>query len=199
MNAIKNIFKKISIFSLILSLSCLVSCNNDDDDNLLSLSILSITVNGTPLEDGDTNVPVNSIIEVAFSSEIMPSKFENLLSVTSGSVDLGYTVSYSNVSSKAIIALAQMDANARYTLSIPGGDLGPNGEYFQAGLTVSYDTGIGKTPCLTGTDDCIQTIQLSNNTGAQFNFDMYSNYDFIDDTQFTYNSINQLVIVVHGQ
>ncbi len=199
MNTTSDIFKKISIFSIILSLTCLVSCSNEDGDNLLSLSILSITVNGTPLEDGATNVPVNSIIEVAFSSEIMPSKFENLLSITSGSADLGYTVSYSNVSSKAIIALAQMDANARYTLSIPGGDLGPNGEYFQAGLTVSYDTGIGKTPCLTGTDDCIQTTQLSNNTGAQFNFDMYSNYDFIEDTDFIYNSINKLVIVVHGQ
>jgi hypothetical protein len=143
-------------------------------------------------------VPVNSIIEVAFSSEIMPSKFENLLAISTGSADLGYTVSYSNVSSKAIIALAQMDANTTYTLLIAAGDLGPNGEYFQSGLTVSYDTGFGKTPCLTGTDDCIQTIQLPNNSGAQFNFDMYSNYDFIDDTEFIYNSINKLVIVVHG-
>jgi len=198
MNTIKGIFKKISIFSMILSLSCLVSCNSDDSDNLLSLSILSTTVNGTPLEDGATNVPVNSIIEVAFSSEIVPFKFENLFSITAGSVEVGYTISYSNVSSKAIITLAQMDANAAYDLSILAGELGPNGEYFNNGISLSFVTTLEKTPCLSATDACIQTMQLPNDSGDQFNFDMYSNYDFIDDPEYTYNSINQLVIVVHG-
>lgn len=197
MNTTRNILKNISVFSIIFCLSFLVSCNDDDND-LLSLSILSITVNGSPLEEGASNIPVNSVIEVAFSSEIMPSKFENLLSITTGSAELGYTVSYSNASSKAIITLAQMDANVTYSLSISAGDLGPNGEYFNSGISLSYVTNLGKTPCLSATSACIQTMQLSNDSGTQFNFDMYSNYDFIDDTEFTYNSINQLVIVVHG-
>ena len=197
MNTTKYIFKKISLFSMILSLSFFVSCNDDDND-LLPLSILSIKANGSSIEDGAVNIPVNSIIEVAFSSEILFSKFENLLLVTSSSGDLGYTVSYSNASSKAVITLNQMDPNVTYNLSISSGDLGPNGEYLEVGLTLSYVTGLGKTPCLTGTDQCIQTIQLSNNSGTSFNFDMYSNYDFIDDTEFIHNSINKVVIVVHG-
>lgn len=200
MNTIKNSFKMISIFSMVFSLLCLVSCDSkDDNDDLLSLSILSITANGSPLEDGALNISVNSVIEVAFSSEIMPSKFEDLLSITIGTTELNYTVSYSNVSSKATIVLDQMDANETYNLSIPSGDLGPSGEYFKSGISLSFVTNLGKTPCLSGTNACIQTMPLSNDTGAQFNFDMYSNYDFIDDTQFIYNSINQLVIVVHGQ
>ena len=197
MNTKRNIFRKISVFSMILGLLFLVGCNDDDSD-LLSLSILSIIVNGTPLEDGATNVPVNSVIEIAFSSEITPSKFEDLLSITTGSAALDYTVSYSNVSSKAIVALAQMDANETYSLSIPAGDLGPNGEYFNNGISLSFVTNFGKTPCLSATNACIQTLQVPNGAGDQFNFDMYSNYDFIDDPEFTYNSINQLVIVVHG-
>lgn len=197
MSTTRNIFKKISICLLILPLSFLVSCNNDDND-LLSLSILSITVNGSPLEDGATNISVNSVIEVAFSSEIVPSKFEDLLSVSRESAELDYTISYSNVSSKAVIALAQMDLNTNYNLSISAGDLGPNGEYFSSSITLSYATNLGKTPCLSATDACIQTIQLPNVSGDLFNFDMYSNYDFIDDPEFTYNEINQLVIVVHG-
>ncbi|MGJ8734869.1 MAG: Ig-like domain-containing protein [Cellulophaga sp.] len=197
MNTTRYIFKKISLFSMILSLVLFVSCNDDDND-LLSLSILSITVNGSPLEEGALNVPVNSIIEVAFSSEIAPSKFENLLSITTESENLGYTLSYSNVSSKAIINLDQMDVNATYNLSISSGDLGPNGEFFETGISLSYITNLGKTPCLAGTNACIQTMQLPNDSGSQFDFDIYSNYDFIDDAQFTYNSINQLVIVVHG-
>lgn len=197
MNTKRNIFRKISVLSMILGLLFLVGCNDDDSD-LLSLSILSIIVNGTPLEDGATNVPVNSVIEIAFSSEITPSKFEDLLSITTGSAALDYTVSYSNVSSKAIVALAQMDANETYSLSIPAGDLGPNGEYFNNGISLSFVTNFGKTPCLSATNACIQTLQVPNGAGDQFNFDMYSNYDFIDDPEFTYNSINQLVIVVHG-
>jgi len=171
MNTTKYIFKNISLFSMILSLSFFVSCNDDDND-LLPLSILSIKANGSSIEDGAVNIPVNSIIEVAFSSEILFSKFENLLLVTSSSGDLGYTVSYSNASSKAVITLNQMDPNVTYNLSISSGDLGPNGEYLEVGLTLSYVTGLGKTPCLTGTDQCIQTIQLSNNSGTSFNFDM---------------------------
>ena len=111
------IFKKISLFSMILSLFFFVSCNDEGND-LLSLSIVSITANGSSLEDGAVNIPVNSIIEVAFSSEFLLSKFENLLLVTSSSGDLGYTVSYSNASSKAVVTLNQMDPNATYNLSI---------------------------------------------------------------------------------
>ncbi|GAA4801450.1 hypothetical protein GCM10023330_04150 [Litoribaculum gwangyangense] len=182
---------------MVLSLTFLVSCNDDDND-LLSLSILSISANGTPLEDGSLNIPLNSVIDVAFSSEIVPSKFEGLLSITNGSSNLEYTVSYSNASTKATISLAQMDVNTSYSLSIQAGNLGPNGELFKGGLEISFVTNLGKTPCLNGSSACIQKMKLVNGSGAEFNFDMYSNYDFIDDTQFTYNSINQLVIVVHG-
>ncbi len=197
MNTTRKISKKISVFSMILCLAFLVGCNDNDND-LLSVSILSITANGSPLEDGASNIPVSSVIEVAFSSEIVPSKFENLLSITAGSSEFAYTVSYSNVSSKATIVLAQMEANETYNLSISVGDLGPKGESFNDGISLSYVTNFGKTPCLSATNACIQTLQMPNDSGAQFNFDMYSNYDFIDDTEFTYNSINQLVIVVHG-
>ena len=199
MNTIKSSFKKISIFSMVLSLLCLAGCdNNNDNDNLLPVSLLAITVNGIALEDGAVNIPVNSIIEVAFSSEIMPSKFEKLLSISNDFAPHNYAISYSNASTKAVIALDQMDINATYDLSISSGDLGPNGEFFDTGISLSYVTNLGKTPCLSPTNNCIQTLELANGTGANFNFDMYSNYDFIDDTQFTYNSINQLVIVVHG-
>ncbi|MDD7886290.1 Ig-like domain-containing protein [Flavivirga sp. 57AJ16] len=197
MNTTRNIFNRVRVFSFIFCLSFLVGCN-DDDNNLLSLSVLSITANGNPLEDGAINIPVNSIIEIAFSSQIEPSKFEGLLSITDGSVALDYTISYSNATTKATIMLAQMEVNAIYNLSIPSGDLGPNGEFFQSGIALSYVTNLGKTPCLNGSDACIQSMPLTNGSGAEFDFDMYSNYDFIDDSAFTYNSINQLVIVVHG-
>jgi hypothetical protein len=196
MNTIKIIFKKFSVFSILLSLLFLASC--DTNDTRLSLSILAITVNKIPLENGDTNIPVNSIIEVAFSSEITPSKFEDLVSISTGSTALDYTISYSNASSKATITLSQMNPNVTYNLSIAAGDLGPNGRYFNSSLALSFVSGLGKTPCLSGTNACKQTMKLSNGSGDQFNFDMYSNYDFIEDTEFNHSSINQLIIVVHG-
>lgn len=91
-----------------------------------------------------------------------------------------------------------MEANVMHTLSILAGDLGPNGERLKTNVSIMFTTDIGKTPCTSATNDCIQTLQVPNNSGTQFNFDMYSNYDFIDDTQFVYNSITQVVIVVHG-
>jgi hypothetical protein len=194
----KYILKTLGLFTLVLSMLCLNSCEGKDSDDLLPISILSIKANGAPLVDGAINIPVNSVFEVAFSSEIMPSKFEGLVSLSAGSTMVPFTVVYSNLSSKATITTSQLEAEILYTLSISSGEIGSNGALLQNSTSISFSTNIGKTPCTSATNDCIQSLQVPNNSGVQFNLDMYSNYDFIDDTQFVYNSITQVVIVVHG-
>lgn len=114
----------------------MAGCNEADNDPI-ALTILSITANGTPLEDGAINIPVNSVLEIAFSSEIIPAKFEALFSVTKESEALDYTISYRNFSSLAAITLEQMDANTTYSLEILAGSLGANGSSFNKELSVS--------------------------------------------------------------
>lgn len=183
----------------ILSFFLIISCgSNNGTDELLSISILSINVNGTPLVDGATNIPVNSTIDVTFSSKITPSKFEALFSLNTGSATVPYTVVYSNLSTKATITTSQMSAGVIHTLSILEGDLGPNGERLNINVSFLFTTDSGKTPCVSPDNNCLQKLQVPNNSGEFFNLEMYSNYDFIDDTQFVYSSINQIIIVVHG-
>jgi hypothetical protein len=109
-----------------------------------------------------------------------------------------YAVVYSNLSSKATITTSQMEVNVMHTVSILDGDLGPDGARLQKGTSISFETNLGKSPCTSATNDCLQKLQIASSAGAQFNVDLYSNYDFIDDTQFVHNSITQVVIVVHG-
>ena len=141
MNTIRKIFKKSTLFTMVLCLSFMFSCNDADNDPI-ALTILSITANGTPLEDGAVNIPVNSVLEIAFSSEIIPAKFEALFSITKESEALDYTISYRNFSSLAAITLEQMDANTTYSLEILAGSLGANGSSFNKELAVSFTTNI---------------------------------------------------------
>jgi len=141
MNTIRKFFKKSTIFTMVFCLSFMVGCNDADNDPI-ALTILSITANGAPLEDGAVNIPVNSVLEIAFSSEIIPAKFEALFSITKESEALDYTISYRNFSSLAAITLEQMDANTTYSLEILAGSLGANGSSFNKELAVSFTTNI---------------------------------------------------------
>jgi hypothetical protein len=144
MNTIRNFFKKSTVFTMVLCLSFMVGCDDADNDPL-PLTILSITANGTPLEVGAINIPVNSVLEIAFSSEIIPAKFEALFSVTKESEALAYNISYRNVSSLATIRLEQMDGNTSYSLAILAGSLAANGSSFNNGLAVPFTTNVENT------------------------------------------------------
>jgi hypothetical protein len=161
MITIREIFKKSTVFTMLLCLSFMAGCSDADNDPI-ALTILSITANGTPLEADAINIPVNSVLEIAFSSEIIPAKFEALFSVTKESEALDYTISYRNVSSLAVITLEQMDDNTTYSLAILAGSLGTNGSSFNKELAVSFTTNIENN---SGTG-----LVINANTTGSFDF-----------------------------
>ena len=165
MNTIREIFKKSAVFAMVIGLSFMVGCSDADNDPI-ALTILSITVNGAPFEEGAINIPLNSVVEIAFSSEIIPAKFEALFSVTKESEASDYRISYKNISSLVTITLEQMDANTTYSLAILAGSLGANGSSFNNVLVTSFTTSSENT---SGTG-----LVVNENTTGSFDFSLES-------------------------
>ncbi|EAR13220.1 hypothetical protein PI23P_01962 [Polaribacter irgensii 23-P] len=161
MITIREILKKSTVFAIVLCLPFLVGCSDADNDSI-PLTILSIKANGAPLEMGSVKIPINSVIEIAFSSEIIPAKFEALFSVTKESEALDYTISYTNVSSRVTVTLEQMATSTAYNLKILAGDLGVNGSFFNNELLVSFIT---KTQSNSGGG-----LVINANTTGSFDF-----------------------------
>lgn len=187
----------IRILSLLIILVLFVGCNNDDD-SLDTLSVYSASINGTRLAESPANVPLNGNIEIAFSHILNAEALDQALSFSDAQGEANYTTTLKNAGSKIVLTYSGLNPASTYTISIDQGNLGDRGEQFNTGFSGSFTTTEEveetKTPCITASEACVQTLEIEGGT-----FDFYSSYDIVSDPEFIWENIAEVVIVVHGQ
>lgn len=198
----KNIVKKLQIVLMSMVVLWLTACSEDDDATTGSLNVISVKLNDTVFTDDMQGVPLNSTFEVVFSSAVEPSVFENAVYISAGQENVTYTAQYLNQSTKVLIGLDDMVPNTAYTINIDSGRIGVEGKILQQSVSYSFTTENAetnaKTPCLSASEDCMQRIEFLDASEQSLSFDVYSNYDFIEDTEFVWDFIEKVVVVVHG-
>lgn len=124
------------------------ACNKDDGDTTISqdLRILTSTINGVSLEDGDTGLGnENQVIVLTFSHALNTTVLEGALSFSGGSVTYGYDDSNSIVT----LTLPALDFETGYTLSLSGGTYGADGESLLEDFSVGFTTAAFEPPTVT--------------------------------------------------
>ncbi len=187
----------INLLCIFLLISIAVSC--DKDSTLGELTVYSVLINEVNFEEGMTNVPLQGTVEIAFSHNLNAEAFENSFSFSNSQGEASYEISFQNAGSKAIISYSDLNPATAYSLNLDPGPIGGNGESlgtnFTKEFTSSEEETETKTPCTSGNADCMEEIEISENSLFKF----YSSYDIISDTEYIWENIEEVIFVVHGQ
>ncbi len=193
---------KLGGWACLTSLLFMFSCASSSDE-APSLSLLSISINGIPLVDGTINVQTDATLEMTFSGAIDGSLFESALSLQKeGSPVSGLTISYTSAALQAVIQVT-LDEMSNYTLTLPAGTLGQNGERLDQSVSRSFttvDQGIVTelNPCTTAGSECSESLRVQNGNGQSGTYHVYSSFPLSLETA-RWEKLKYAILVQHGR
>ncbi len=190
----KSIIKFLYIFLLG---SIMISCDKDSPSD--ELTIYSAMINEVEFVEDMEDIALEGTVKMAFSHNINAEAFENAFSFSNSQGEAQYEISFQNAGSKAIISYSDLNPNTVYSLNLNAGPIGGNGESletpFMKEFTATEEGTETKTPCTSGNGDCMEEIEISENSLFKF----YSSYDIISNPEFIWENIEEVIFVVHGQ
>ena len=174
------------------------SCGKNDPEPG-TISILSITYDGSRLTDGTENLSVRPVIEMVFSSALDPAGFRSALSVSATTGTVSLEPVFSNQASRVTLE-PELEYNTNYILTINDAPIGINGGILGDELSFAFTTREDGTihsmpPCTSASESCLYSINLSAMENAAFSF--YSSFPIYEDNA-EWTGITGAIVVVHG-
>lgn len=149
--------RKNPIFRIAIALVFLfIGCNDDDEGTVFEanvLTVLTTNITETDFETPVEDVPVGSPIEIIFSHSLDTDAITSALNFTSGSATVDYDIEFSNTNSTVTLVPNTLDYDTSYTLSLPEGTYGTNGETLDIPFSISFATAAFVPPTLTLSSD----------------------------------------------
>lgn len=182
----------------ILFLLTTFSCTKEDTVSG-AITLLSATINGSTLSDGLQNVETTVTIELVFSSPVSAQAFESAFSFQATTDLPEYGLTYTSQATRVRIT-GELQAATTYTLQVNDAAIGQNGEQLEGSFSRSFKTaedGIitSLPPCTSGTNNCLQTISVTAEGTADFQF--YSSFPIYEEMA-KWEELTAVVIVIHG-
>lgn len=118
----------------------LISCREDEDGFAITndFRIIQVKLNGTPVQSGVTDVPVESSFQFVFSHGLDAAEVESAL-IFNPAAD--YNLSYDETSSVVDLTFnTPLSSETTYTLSVPAGTYGLNGEEAKEDISFVFTT-----------------------------------------------------------
>ena len=159
MKTIKHVLLTIVVSSFVIML--FNSCENDDETNVLDdgiLRVLSNSINDIKLIDGIQDVPTDLRIEMVFSHTLNTEQLSSAISLTSedGS-PVDYSIDFVETNSTAIITSTEdLEFLTSYTLEIPSGAYGAEGEAIEEDMSLNFTTEAFTLPTVKLSTDAIE-------------------------------------------
>ena len=181
-----------------LFLNLVFSCSKEDTPTP-AINLFSATINGSSLVDGMENVEPDAILELVFSASLDKTAFESALSISSASDTPALNFVYLSQASRVRVTM-ELQPGTTYTLRLDDRAIGQNGERLESSLERAFTTAGGGVitslpPCTSGTGDCLETVMLTADGTAGFQF--YSSFP-IYEPMAEWEDLRAAVIVVHG-
>ena len=136
----KNINSNIKyLIAMLAAMTWLMACTEEDNPAISNdLRVLSITYNATYLEEGSEVETESPQIEMIFSHSLNSTALEEALSISNVT---DYTFSYDETNSFVTISFSSsLDYEATYTISLPAGSYGANGEALVDDYALNFST-----------------------------------------------------------
>ncbi|QYA27212.1 Ig-like domain-containing protein [Gramella sp. MT6] len=187
---------------LIFFILALAACSNDDDVTITDdgiLRLLKTNVGEDVLEEGAENIPVETPLTLIFSHSMNTDELSSALQLSSPNGDADYDLEFTNSNSTVIITPAsRFDYETTYTLNIPEGAYGTNGEALSSPINFNFKTAAFVPPVikLSAAADVIkesaETVVVTAELDKDSEDDVTINLDFsgsaLLDTDYTTSS-----------
>lgn len=161
-----NTFGKILSLPIVFSI-LFMACRKIENNKVSNdLRVLKVKVNGEDFAQGAVDIENKDLtIELIFSHSLNTTALENALTV-SGAPD--YSIAYDDTKSFATLTFTNLSFDKKYTLSIPSGDYGVQGEGMAGNYSLTFTTkaflppgvsiSAGKTDFFEGESDTVKAM-----------------------------------------
>ncbi|SMD35965.1 hypothetical protein SAMN04488029_2633 [Reichenbachiella faecimaris] len=172
---------------------------SDGEEIVSPVKVISATVNGALIKNGDTNIAIDFSLEIVFDTSLDTDVVSQYLHFTTSDQTVVYDLTFANATSKLIVT-ADLVYNTTYELVMAVGPIGLAGEVLETPLSLAFTTAEDEVirsmaPC-TNTGSCLNTTELTTGDGTG-SFTFYANYP-IYEPNATWENLSQAIIVVHG-
>ncbi|MDR5591906.1 Ig-like domain-containing protein [Christiangramia sp. SM2212] len=120
------------------------ACSNDDDATMTDdgvLRLLKQNIGEDNLIDGAENIPVESPLTLIFSHSLSTDAFSSALQVNAADGNASYDLDFSNSNSTVTITpTTRLDYETDYTITIPAGTYGTEGEELKEAVNINFQT-----------------------------------------------------------
>jgi len=120
------------------------ACPNDDDATINDdgvLRLLKQNIDEDDFTDGAENIPVESPLTLVFSHSLNTDALSSALQVNAGGTNADYSLEFSNSNSIVTITpTTRLDYATDYTISIPTGTYGTEGESLAEPVNINFKT-----------------------------------------------------------
>ena len=191
-------FRYLPLFALLLCFAC-----EKEEPTTPVLELFGISLNGSSLTDGATNIDLDATFQLTFSAAIDPARFPSAFSlVADDSSEPPLDITYTNASSKVVITTT-LEMGRNYELKVLNQAIGQGGEALAASLVRNFSTIDGtiitsQDPCTSATADCLTTLSVQAPDGSEGKVSFYGSYP-LELENARWENIKHAVVVVHGQ
>jgi hypothetical protein len=186
-----------SFFGLLIGILAFSCTRGSEEPKKISLQ--SITINGTTVDNSIADIPVGTSLALTFDAALDIEKFNSLVSLSVGTTVVPVQYSFTNAGTRAIADL-DLDYNTTYKLEIKAGVIGQAGQLLEEGRVVLFTTAQDdvirrQEPC-SGVGNCLQMVRLAGENGSG-SFEFYGNYPLFEE-KAQWEELTNAIIVVHG-
>ena len=129
---------------LIFIIIAFAACSNDDDASITDdgvLRLLKQNAGEDALQEGADNIPVQTPLTLIFSHSLNTEDLSSALQLSSSNGEANYDLEFSNSNSIVTITpTGRLDYETTYTLNIPVGDYGTEGESLMNPINFTFKT-----------------------------------------------------------
>ena len=134
----------LSSITLIFIFLAFAACSSDDEATLTDdgvLRVLKQNIGEDDFMDGAQDVPVESPLTLVFSHSLNTEALSSALQVNAEGGNADYSLEFSNSNSiVTIVPNTQLDYATDYTISIPAGAYGTEGESLKEAININFKT-----------------------------------------------------------
>lgn len=178
-----------------ITISILFSACKDQNDELETINVISINVDGSNVSENQIKVGLNPQLSITFDVAVSKERFENALEIIAIDQTPEYNINYSNSNSKVSIDL-KLETNTTYDLTVERNNIGIDNQLLKEAIQLQLMTSESNlATCTSASTPCLRQLEITVNNSS-YTLSYFSNYPLASDVNL--ENISNAIFVIHG-
>ncbi|WP_296621604.1 hypothetical protein [Marivirga sp.] len=173
----------------------LFSACNGQNEEVGSIKVISINVDGSNLNGNQIAVGLNPQLSIVFDGAVSKERFESALEITVNDQTPEYNIAYSNSNSKVTLDLI-LEANSTYDLTVESNNIGTDNQLLKEAIQLQLMTSESNlAACTSASNPCLRQFEITINNNS-YTLSYFSNYPLTADVNL--ENIKNAIFLIHG-